>query len=589
MAEQVLPADQGVVVQPTASAPPAAGLPNLLRDVRTPNLRQLTLLVFAALALSLVVAGMMWVNQGTYRSIYPGMSDQDAAEVVAALEQANISFRLDMASGAVQVPEGEARRVMLMLAGRGLPRGSSGPASVQEEGFAMSSSREAERARLQQKLESDLAHTISLLGSVKSARVHLALAKESVFVRERTPPSASAVLNLFAGRVLSNAQVAAVAHLISSSVPNLSIDRISIIDQRGRLLSRTASQMGLSDGTSQLEFARQVEERYAAIIENILGPVVGAGKVRAIVSADIDFTRSEQTKEQFLPEESAVRSHKRREEMVKGDEAARGIPGAAANQVAGANNAQGGAEDGQLAGAGDERRKVVDEVINREVSKVVSHTKSLPVRVLRLSVAVVVDDGTTGEAKAGAAAPATQAQGGQGNAAQTAPAAATGLTPERLEEITQLVKDGIGFDESRGDRVTVITSQFHDEETFIEEVKLWETPAFVQWTKIGLAALGALLVLFLVVRPLVKTATRPDPAVPQLPAPEGGLSGGPVTGQLVNGTDEDLQLSGAGALDALKSLDDTHYESLVIAAQNVAEKDPKRVALAIERWLNQYE
>jgi flagellar M-ring protein FliF len=618
MAEQTIQsADAGLVVESPRNP---TELPSMLKDIRTPNVRQISLMVAAAVVAALVVVGMLWLNEGAYKSVFPGMSDRDAADVMAALDQANIPYRIHTRTGAVEVQEDQASRVRLMLAGRGLPKGAPGVGPVPETGVTEGlggGSREETRARMKRDQERGLEHSIATLGSVQSARVHLAMGAHSVFVREREEPSASVVLTLFPGRVLSSGQVAAIAHLVSSSVPRLAIDKISIIDQRGRLLNRNDGQDSMGDGSAQLAFKRQIEERARTDIENILASVVGAGNVRANVTADIDFTRTEQTKEQYLPQESVVRSHKRREEITLGGEGqkiAAGLVGAVANQPAAAAAAK--AEEDTIIdingdGIPDAGRRVLDEVVNSEVSKVISSIRSMPGQIRRLSVAVVIRDGITaqeapaadGETAVQAADQAQPNPAVPAEAEQAEPAPVSKLTPERIAEITQLIKDGIGFDAARGDSVTVMTTDFQDQMDLELETPWWENGAYQNWAKLGLGALGALLVLLMVVRPLVKSATLPPPGFPQLPGPQGaGHAGAPVTGQLIDGTDESLsgaQLDGdmvrlgggpgRDALDNLSASDDTHYESLVLSAQNLAEKDPKRVALAIERWLNEYE
>lgn len=554
---------------------------SLVQHLLLDNSRQMGLIISAALALSGAVALMMWLYGSAYRAVLPGLSDRDAGEVVAALEQSGVDFKIDSITGDIKVPEGRVHEIRLLLAGQGLPRGASDNMLGRETSMELGRSKSEETAWLQRVRESEMARTISSLSSVQSARVHLAIPRQSVFIRERTQTSASVVLQVYPGRVLSMGEVEAIAHLVASSVPGLNPEKISIINQRGRLLNSTGGEGSMSNIIARLDYARRVEERYAHHIEELLTPIVGVNRVRAKVTANIDFTQTEETKERYIPGEQVVRSEKLHEERIL-NEVEGGVPGAVSNQPPAAQAADGSAI--ALAGDGafpDARKKLLKRTRNFEVGKVVSRTQKVPGRLERLSVAVVIDNGLrpveqqptdAGQSDTQADAAKDPANAGRGE-----------IDAARLAELTELVKEAIGFDEARGDRVKIMTSQFPGE---LAEVvpSWWENSQLQSMAKLGIAVIAGLLILLVVVRPLVKSAVR-VPDVPRL----GGPANQVQAIQNSNGQVEDERIHEGEVMHVNYQPDatsDTSFEGLLLAAQKVTDNDPQRVARAIQLWLD---
>lgn len=540
-----------------------------------PALRQVLLLVGVAAAVAAGVAVALWSQGPNFRPLYTGLADKDASQVVEALQKSSIPYRLEQ--GAVLVPADQVHDARMKLAAQGLPRGSDlGFESLQEQpGFG--TSQFMETARYQHALENELARSISSLTNVQSARVHLALPKQSVFVRNRQQASASVLVNLYGGRNLEDGQVAAILHLVAASVPNLEAERVTIVDQKGRLLSADQSNRDLAFTSGQFEYNRKLEESYIRRIEEILTPIVGAGGVRAQVTADLDFSVTEQTQEKFNPEQPALRSEQvAQDQNVPGGATTGGIPGALSNQPPGASSVPetAAAKPAATKPAAAPAAEVSADTAaaqpllntssratrNYELDKVISHTRQPSGAVRRLSVAVVVDE--------------RQSVNDKGEVTR-AP-----LAPEELERITGLVKDAVGFDAKRGDSVNVINTAFTLPPAAQElpEPPIYRQPWVWDVAKQAGAALAVLLLIFGVLRPLLRDLTRrPLVAVQTLSA--GGESGtaygqqSAATTQLGGGAP--LQLSGPGS-----------YENQIDAIRGMTSQDPKRAAQVVKSWVS---
>jgi flagellar M-ring protein FliF len=299
---------------------------------RIPGLRQLILLAGLALAISAGVTAAFWMKEPGYTVLFSNVTQQEAGEMVDALNATNIAHRVDEKTGAILVPSAKVQEARLKLAAQGLPRGSGSGLEMMEGGNGFATSQFMETARYHHALETELARTISTLRPVQSARVHLALPETSVFLRKKREPSASVLVNLYAGRDLDKSQVASVVHIVASSIPGLEADKVTVVDQHGRLLNapQDASQLGLS--TQQLDYVQRVEESYTERINSLLTPMLGADRVRATVTAEMDFTEHEETREQYDPEKSIVRSEQVAEDRRNDSSAtAGGVPGALSN------------------------------------------------------------------------------------------------------------------------------------------------------------------------------------------------------------------------------------------------------------------
>ena len=495
--------------------------------------QKLGLIVAVALAAALLVGAWIWTRTPDYRVLFTNLDDRDGGAILAALQQMNVPYKLGE-GGAILVPASQVHEARLKLAAQGLPKGGLVGFELMENP-KLGASQFQEQVNYQRALEGELARTVQSIAAVQSARVHLAIPRPSVFLREREKPSASVLVHLYPGRSLDAAQVNAIVHLVSSSVPELQPKNVTVIDQHGTLLSSNADPMTAAGlDPSQLKYRTELENLYARRIEAILAPIVGASNLRAQVSADVDFSHVEKTAETYKPNgtpaEAAVRSQHVVESTGEGAPAAAGIPGALSNQPPGNATAP-------LEAAPAKRDSTAtpppvtaplvptrkESTTNYEVDKTVTYTRSPSGVVRRLSAAVVVNYRTV--------------PGADGKMEMKP------LSAEELAQITNLVKEAIGFDEKRGDTVNVVNSPFTapEEEPAPAEVPLWKQPQTLSLaTEVGkhllFAALAAYL-LFGVLRPLARHLLSPaagsrtvavEDSVPELAAPSGQRPPGQV-------------------------------------------------------------
>lgn len=565
-----------------------------LEKFRRPGPAQIGIMVGAAAVVALLVALVLWANSPNYEVLYRGLSETDAGQVMEALQKNNIPFKVDTRSGALTIPESMVYEARLKLASQGLPRGAVNGLETLEQGNNFGVSQFMENARYQHALEGELARSIMSIGAVQNARVHLALPKESVFVRNRQPPSASVLIQLHPGRVLDQGQVAAIVHLVASSVPKLSADQISVIDQAGNLLTRPRGDTDIDLSLDQLNYTRRLEENYIRRIEDILTPILGMDGVRAQVALDIDFTSVEETAELFDPHSppGMTRSEQITEE-TNGRPQPEGVPGALSNQPPGVAtvpetavpqvqpdpqnpassqnpSAPPVSAQGQ-ANATTVMRNRKDMTRNYELDKRVSHTRTGPGRIRRISTAVVLDDRIHLDDK------------GQ--------PARTPLTPEELERITALVKEAVGFSSARGDTVNVVNATFAASSLTEPLLPLWQQPWFLELVKWIVIAVVALLVLLLVVRPLIRRllqALEPAPS-------HGKALSNPVDKVEEDGvTTEEEGLEGLledrvelSAPQGTPQLGDPgeQMENLMELAKTLVAEDPRRAVQVIKSWI----
>ena len=525
-----------------------------------PVVRQLGAWIGFAASVALGITIALWSWTPNYSLLYGGLSQQGSVEVVAALGQANIEYKVDQGTGAVMVASGKLDEARLKLAGQGLPRSNSLGFELLQQETGFGTSRALEAARFHRALEGELARTIGALNSVSTARVHLATPKQSVFVRKRKEPSASVVVGLYSGRSLEKGQVDSIVHLVASSVPDLDPGRVTVVDQRGRLLSTKSDSREMMLSATQFEYTKQLEQHYRQRIEDILTPVLGMGNVRAEVTADLDFTITEQTEERFNPDVAALRSEQVNEQSSRSSAGAQGVPGALSNQPPAAGTAPeaAGAGEGEGAGQAGPLNASKRATRNYEVDKTVSHTRLSTGDLRRLSVAVVVDDKAT--------------------VAEDGSVSRTERTPEELNRLTQLVKESIGFNTQRGDSVQVINASFLAPPVPepLPEVPIWEQ-AWV-WD-VAKHAGGVILVLVLILFVLKPTMTRLTAVPVMAENPEGGAAGAVGAGGAAGtaalaGDEESLSLPGP-----------ERYEDTLDAARRMVQDDPKRVAQVVKQWV----
>lgn len=516
-----------------------------------PALRQLGLMLGLAISVALGVTVAMWSQSPNYSMLYGNLTAKDMSLVTESLDNAGIKYQLERGAGAIMVPADKVHEARMSLAAQGLPRGSDVGFELLDKDQGFGSSSFLQKARYQRALEGELAQSISKLNVVESARVHLAIPKQSAFARKSAEPAVSVVLNLYPGRSLDEMQVAGILNMVASSVPELDAEKVTIIDQKGRLLSSKHNSSDLLLTSTQFDYTRKLEERYVKRIVDIISPIVGIDGVRAQVVADIDFTAQEQTKESYLPEQTALRSEQVYEESS--DMAgAIGIPGALSNQPPPAGTTvPSQTEETQTAAPS---RNTTRAVRNYEVDRTISHTRNSPASLKRLSVAVVVDYRTV-KAKKGKVE-------------------RTPLDESEIARITALVKEAVGLNEARGDTINVVNTPFQLPEAIepLPETPIWEQPWVLSLTKQLLGGLAVLLIAFGILRPMLRNlSTHSKHAAAAAQALPAGHAGG----QLALGEDQ-LTLSNQSLASG---------QQLMELASNMAKEDPKRVAQVMNTWV----
>jgi flagellar M-ring protein FliF len=514
-----------------------------------PVLRQLGLMLGLAISVALGVTVALWSQSPNYSMLYGNLSAKDMSQVTQSLDDAGIQYRLERGAGAIMVPADRVHQARMNLATQGLPHGSEVGFELLDKDQGFGSSSFLQKARYQRALEGELAQSISKLNVVESARVHLAIPKQSAFARKTAKPAVSVVLNLYPGRVLDEMQVAGIVNMVASSVPELDAENVTIIDQKGRLLNNTSSTADMLLSSTQFDYTRKLEERYVKRIIDIISPIVGMDGVRAQVVADVDFTAQEKTRESYLPEQTAVRSEQLYEESTD-TPAAMGIPGALSNQPPPAGTTKD--FQTQEATAAQPIRNTSRSVRNYEVDRTISHTRNSPVSLNKLSVAVVVDYRQT------------QNKGGE---TERMP-----LESSEMERITALVREAVGLNQARGDTINVVNTPFQlpAEVEPLPDVPIWEQAWVMSLVKQLLGALAVLFIAFGVLRPMLRNLSTHGKysAAQALPA-------GQSAGQLALGEDQ-LTLSGQSSASG---------QQLLEMASTMAKEDPKRVAKVLNTWV----
>ncbi|MEP7205430.1 MAG: flagellar basal-body MS-ring/collar protein FliF [Casimicrobiaceae bacterium] len=536
------------------STPAASGIFTQMENVsRIPVRQMLVLMIGLAAAVAVGVGVWMWSSTPDYRVLYSNLSDRDGGAVVAALSQQNVPYKVAEGGGAILVPAAQVHDVRLRLASQGLPKGGNvGFELVDNQKFGATQFQE--QINYQRGLEGELARTIQTLSAVASARVHLAIPKPSVFVREQQQPTASVVLALHPGRELDRGQVSGIVHLVASSVPELGLDNVSVLDQNGALLSRRRDSADGGLDPTQLSYVKQLEQATNQRIVAILEPLLGRNNARVQVTADVDFSRTEAVAETFRPngdpKAAALRTQQISQSTTQSGAGAQGVPGALSNQppAGGTLNLDGKAAPGTSAAPASapvNARK--DENIAYEVDKKIEHTKAPVGGVRRMSAAVVINY--------------RKETAKDGKVTQAA------LSPQEMEQITALVRESMGFNKDRGDSLNVVNAAFNEPaKEPVAEVPLWKQPDNVQIAKDGVRYLVFAVVIgylfFGVLRPMWRQASAPRP-MELLVAPAGAVAGG-----------ADSADSARTGTDALER------------ARKLARDDPKVVATVVKNWVS---
>jgi flagellar M-ring protein FliF len=538
---------------------------------RLSNQQKVLLMVSLAAIVALLVASNTWLKQADYRVLFSNISERDGGGIIAALDQLNVPYKFSDSGGAILVPGAKVHEVRLRLASQGLPKGGGvGFELMENQKFGISQF--AEQVNYQRGLEGELSRTIQSIGAVQAARVHLAIPKPTVFVREDLKPSASVLLNLYPGRSLDTSQIAGIQNLVAASVPNLAVTGVTLIDQSGALISQLKSSlMNAGLDATQIKYVQEIEANAIKRVGDILAPIVGPGNARVQVAADVDFSQNEQTAETHRPNTTppdvSIRSQQT-SESASATPSAQGVPGALSNQPpvpatapltqpavpgAGQATAPGLPVPGQLNAAGVQAaissvaqpistRK--DSTINYELDKTIRHTKQSVGTIKRLSAAIVI------------------------NHRKDAKGLSKPLSDAELKQINELVREALGFNKERGDSVSVANAPFSVIERNDSSIPLWKDPEILSLLKelfkyAAIAAIVAYLALK-VVRPLIKTMLEAPPRTASR-----SLGGN------VNILDEDENQTPSAA-EAL--------ESKLAQARDLAQQDPKVVANIIKDW-----
>jgi len=541
----------------SASAPASSAPLWTTLTARLPFLRTLPKPILlagaAAFVIALAAVTLLWSRAPDYKVLFANLDERDGGAIVTALTQMNVPYRFAEQGGALLVPADRVHETRLQLAGQGLPRGGSVGFELLDNA-RFGASQFSEQITWQRGLEGELARSIEAMQHVQQARVHLAMPRQTLFVRDRQTPTASVLLNLYPGRALTDTQVSSVAWLVAASVPGLDTEHVSVVDQNGRLLSAPGSQ-ALGMDTEQLRYVRDLEQHTAEHILTLLNPLLGPGNVHAQATAQVDFAQSEQTSETYRPNQepgqAAVRSEQTSQASERNVLPAQGIPGALSNQPPAnaaaplvnppANRANNAASDTNANATGtapvNERR---DATINYEVDRTIRHIKQSTGTLQRLSVAVVL------------------------NWRPDADGSMQPLPPEELEKLEKLVREAMGYSEARGDSLTLTNSLFAATEA---EIPFWRDASVMALAK---DALGYLLlaVLFFwlwrsVIRPFVRRHTEP--------AESDVASDGMAT-------------DGVGEA-AARTDSRERYQDTLAAVREMVRKDPRVVAMVLNDWM----
>lgn len=535
---------------------------------RMPAVRQLGLLLGLAFSVALGVGLVTWSREPNFVPLVANVSERELPAIVSVLEGEGVKYR--MQGGSLLVPAGEVHHLRIKLAGQGLPKGGLRGFELldEEQGFGTSSF--LETARFNQALEGELSKSVAALEGVRNARVHLAIPKRSAFLRDRTGASASVLVSLYPGSTLSDGQIAGIVHLIAASVPNMDSDSVSIVNQKGELLTLAggSSASNLSVSAEQRGYARSLEEDYARRILELLAPILGVESVRAQVTADIDFTAIERTSEVYGRDKASTRSEQISEERSTAS-GGYGAPGTLSNQPPPEGTIAEGDNAVATGVATTPERVSKQQTKNYELDRTISHVNEMPGAIRRLSVGVVLD---------------YREQVTDGGESERVP-----LSEEELQRYTLLVKEAVGFSDARGDSVNLVNAPFLSmpEPEALPAIPLWKQPWVLNVAKQIFAGLGVAVLVFGVLRPVMKSLAAysgPAPGLPGRGFP--GLDAPAMVGELqVGGTGAGAGGRGAGQVQGRE----TDYAQQLAIAQNVAREDPRRAAQVVKGWVSEDE
>jgi flagellar M-ring protein FliF len=516
--------------------------------------RRLGLMAMISIAVAAGLFVFFWAQKSPMAPLYTGLDQKATAEATDLLRAAQIPFELDASTGAISVPEKNIHDARLKLAGSGLTDSGRLGFELMERDPGFGVSQFMETARYQHALETELVRTITTLRPVRDARVHLAIPKPSAFTRQRDVASASVVLELRPGQQLERNQVDAIVHMVASSIPDLAPERVTVVDQSGRMLTIADPNSDAAMNAAQFDQVRRLETSYNQRIRELLEPMTGPGRVNPEVSVDMDFSVTEEARELYNGEPQKVRSEQISENTTS-TQGPQGVPGAASNTPPGAEAAP--------AKAATPSESSKNATRNYELDRTLQHTRQPAGRVKRVSVAVLVDH--------------VPRPGSNGKISDQA------LSAAELTRVEALVKQAVGFDAARGDTVSVMNAPFVRDATPVEPVKWWEMPQVRDGLRLVLGAIVVLALLFGVLRPALRQIAGPPKA---LAAPDEDPLRADVhlvdNGDGLPGLGNDhLQLGGAAPL----ALPLDAYEERLRMAREAVRSDSKRVAQVVKGWV----
>jgi len=551
----------------TAAEAPLEPAPGFTGFIQSPTGRNVLLSVGAAVAVAVIAATWMWAQTPDYRVLFSNFSDRDGGAIVASLQQLNIPYKFSDGGGAILVPANQVYDARLKLAAQGLPKGGNVGFEIMEN-QKLGVSQFLEQVNYQRALEGELANSIQSVSSVQAARVHLAIPKASVFMRDQQKPTASVLLNLAPGRSLDEQQVNAIVHLVASSVPELSAKNVTIVDQNGDLLSSSEKMAGANGlDPSQLKYVQELQHSIVTRVESIVAPIVGANNVRAEATADVDFSHTEQAAETYKPNqppnEAAVRSLQTSENSSSTAGGPGGVPGALTNQPPAPATAPITATPaaGTTPAPATPVNSQKNSTTNYEVDKTIRYVQQPMGGLKRLSVAVVVNYKREVD-KAGKVT-------------------LRPLSDDEKTQITNLVKEAMGYSKDRGDTLNVVNTSFAGPDANLDEGPWWKRwldhlPEMLlqNWWEILKWLLFAVIAMYLwrnFVRPAVNRAKQA--IEPPVSRHEEGEA-----------TDEDAVVELSHEIEPMGNLTPTYQDNLE-AAKALARQDPKVVANIVKAWV----
>lgn len=511
-----------------------------------PIARQVGLLIGLSASIAIAVWVVLWSREPVYRPLFSHLNSTEASEVVDVLQRNGFDFKLNKDTGTIMIDSDDVHDARMKLAAEGLPRGNGRGYEIFSDGSSFTTSQFMENARYKHALETELARTIAKFNHVKDARVHLAIPRESAFVRHSRRPSASVFLTIYSGYQLRSHSIASITNLVASSVPNLNNDRVTVVDQKGQLLNEGGGKTLMSVTDKFFDYRQELESTYSQKIQEMLEPILGVGRVKAKVSADLDFTISEQTRESYNPDLPALRSEQEMREKKSSNQGVGGVAGATQNQPPG----EGDLKTQTATTATGQQVSEVDKDVrqqftkNYELDKTISHTKQQPGRIMRLTVAVLVDNKQNVDKESGEVT--------------TEP-----LSDEEITKIRVLVSDAIGLNIKRGDSLNVINVPFNTPAPMeaLPPIPFYKQGWFWELMKQLIGGSFVIVVVFGVLRPILKSMATHGKKMAT------------------------SALEGAEAKSKLQAPEDTP-ETRMASAQKFASDNPKGVANVVKTWVD---